>query len=87
MAPMPAFEDQVSRELLVGRFLSITLGQWREWIIATGDAAIPDELHPHLVSVIEGLAGSPETYQSYLQALALLSDAALAWLVTSVAGD
>jgi hypothetical protein len=79
------FEDQINREMLVGEFLSITLSQWKAWVDKTGDEEIPEKLHEHVVAILLGL---PEvggnTYQNYLQALCLLSDTSLAYLVQEV---
>jgi hypothetical protein len=68
--------------MVVGAFLDITVDGWRKWIIATTDAGIPDDLHTHVANIIMGLSQTDgATYQDYLQALCLLSDGSLLWLV------
>lgn len=73
---------QHEREMLVGAFLDITTDGWRQWILATGDDGIPTDLHEHVANIIMGLGHTDgRTYQDYLQALCLLSDTSLLWLV------
>lgn len=80
---------QREREMVVGAFLDVTHNTWVAWVQTTGDDEIPDELHAHVVSILTSLAAAAQVrgddvadaYQPYLQALALLSDSALVWLV------
>lgn len=90
---------QHEREMLVGAFLDITGDQWAKWIIAQGgDENIPTELHEHLVAIATSLAAADDTvraggddaanaYQPYLQALCMLSDSSLRWLVAGAGTD
>lgn len=87
---------QHEREMLVGAFLDITGDQWAKWIIAQGgDENIPAELHEHLVAIATTLAAAdddgrlsaPEDYQPYLQALCMLSDSSLRYLVAGAGTD
>jgi hypothetical protein len=77
---------QHEREMLVGAFLDITADTWGRWIVATGDDQIPAELHEHVIRICMGMARA-EDYQFYLQALALLSDDNLTWLVDQVGSN
>jgi hypothetical protein len=73
---------QYQREMMVGAFLDITTDQWKAWVTATGDDAIPTDLHRHVVAIMLGLSRTDgHTYQDYLQALCMLSDESLVWLV------
>lgn len=76
---------QHEREMLVGAFLDITAAQWKAWVQRTGDDAIPEELHQHVVAILLGLEGAEgRDYRDYLQALCLLSDDSLLHLVREV---
>lgn len=80
--PEPHSLAQHEREMLVGALLDITIDGWRQWILAVTDDGIPDTLHSHVANLIMGLSGTDgRTYQDYLQAICLLSDASLLWLV------
>lgn len=93
---------QHEREMAVASLLDLSVGRWRDWIVATGDDAIPEELHQPLVEIVDGLGRSAAAadalpadgpvdpadtpavfreYQRYLQAIALLSDSSLVWII------
>ena len=90
ITPLPIAQHE--REMLVGAFLDITLDQWYAFVNTHVDD-VPDDLDGHLGIAITSLvdadqheAQTPDAavaYQPYLQALAMLSDASLHWIVTT----
>lgn len=85
--------QQHEREILVGAFLDMTLGQWETWLSSLSDEAIDSMDHErHVVSVVTSLREKhsgdavPMLGQQYIQAMAMLSDDNLRQLVVNVSG-